>query len=123
MERSEIEAVLNELLISHKHRLGPEQSKSLLKQDPYESDTDSFILTDAYERCLQAIQRCGRLLECEHVIQCFAGVIMSGTLKNVPVLIAAVVDDDRAYLKTLAKEGLISQHSATKALQQFRGAL
>lgn len=48
------------------------------------------------------------------------GVILSGAAKMNPVFLALQLKDGQVYLKAWAKEGLIKQHAAERAIEAFR---
>ena len=96
-------------------------SPSAFEKLKIEEVSDTFIMDHVLDRCLAALIKCGDVLfEEENTL---VGIIMSGLLKNNPVLIVMKEDDDRIYIRLAAREGLISQKSVEKALRKFKECL
>lgn len=76
-----------------------------------------------YALAKTAFSECGTIFEeniKDHII---AGVILSGTANMNPAFLLLRIEDDTIHLTASAKEGLIKQHTAERAVEIFKSAL
>ena len=70
-----------------------------------------------------AFSECGTIFE-ENIKDCIiAGVILSGTANRNPAFLLLWIEDDNIHLTASAKEGLIKQHTAERAVEAFKSDL
>ncbi len=86
------------------------------------SDSAEIKGENAFEAVREALSRCGTVLGSSDD-KIISGVILSGAAGMNPCYIIAVTDGDRAEIKAYAKEGLIKQHTAEKAVKALKEAI
>ena len=91
-----------------------------------ESSVEETITNCPY--CNYALARrilieCGTILEENKDEGTLCGIIMSGSLNMNPAIVAIAISDDGIHIKAVAKEGLIKQHTAQKAIAIFKSFL
>lgn len=67
-----------------------------------------------------ALSKCGTILE--ESDSTIAGIILSGVANMNPAFVLLRVEGNTIYIKATAKEGLIKQHTAEKAIDIFKSA-
>lgn len=78
---------------------------------------------EGYVRARAALSACGTILEENAAEGVVAGVILSGAARMNPAYLLLRAEGGHIRLKACAKEGLIKQHTAERALETFRAAL
>ena len=68
-----------------------------------------------------AFARCGTILKEDQ--NAFAGVILAGAMDMNPAFVIVWTEDAILHIFAQAKEGLIKQHTAEKAIQKLKSAL
>ena len=86
-------------------------------------DTIENIPQSTYETARHALFECGTILEEDAVENALSGIIMSGSLNMNPAFVVIWVNGPCIHIKASAKEGLIKQHTAEKAIAIFKSAL
>lgn len=86
-------------------------------------DTIENIPQSSYETAKYALFKCGTILEDDPVENTFSGIIMAGSLNMNPAFVVVWADGICIHIKASAKEGLIKQHTAEKAIAIFKSAL
>lgn len=77
----------------------------------------------AYALAKTAFSECGTIFE-ENIKDCIiAGVILSGTANMNPAFVLLWIEGGHIHLTASAKEGLIKQHTAQRAVEAFKSAL
>lgn len=70
-----------------------------------------------------AFSECGTIFEENIKDYIIAGVIFSGTANMNPAFLMLWIEGDNIHLAASAKEGLIKQHTAERAVEAFKSAL
>lgn len=95
--------------------------ENLLKKH---SKTESVQVTGiTVEHLRRAIASCGNILEANVEEQFFVAVIPTGRMNATRALVAAVVQNDVLQFAAYAKEGLIKQNLAQKAIDSIKEKL
>lgn len=119
---------MNELLADIISTYAPRFGGSLNKKVALKLATSSVeellenISGDSYTLARAALSECGTILEESVEDHTIAGVIMSGALNMNPAFAALRIEGDYVHVKAGAKEGLIKQHTAEKAVEIFKSA-
>ena len=87
------------------------------------ADTIENIPHSTYETAKRTLFECGTILEEDAVESTISGIIMSGSLNMNPAFVVIWADGTCMHIKASAKEGLIKQHTAEKAIAIFKSAL
>jgi len=87
------------------------------------ADTIENIPHSTFETAKRALFECGNILEEDTVENTISGIIMSGSLNMNPAFVVIWADGTFIHIKASAKEGLIKQHTAEKAIAIFKSAL
>lgn len=121
-----IEEQINELLADIFSTYAPQFDISFNKKIALRLATLSVedllenIIGNGYTLAKTALSECGTVLEeSDHTI---AGVILSGAANMNPAFVLLRVEDNNIYIRATAKEGLIKQHTAEKAIEIFKSA-
>ena len=117
MNSKEIDELLSALICKY---AGSADSK-LLKKVVKKLDSNSVneqiaVLDNGYAKVLAAMQQCGTIVKTEESEETAVAVIMAGAAGMNPAVVAAKVEGHFVYIKATAKEGLIKQHTAEKAI-------
>jgi len=123
MEEEKINELLSEIISQYAGSLGASTAKSVAKKLPFFSAEATISIPDAYRKCATAANTCGELLDTDIENQMLIVLIQSGFGNMNPALLAVKVWENTVYLKAIAKEGLIKQHTAEKALHLFISAI
>lgn len=78
---------------------------------------------DTYALAKTAFSECGAILEENPEDHIIAGVILSGVANMNPAFLLLRIEGDTIHLAASAKEGLIKQHTAERAVEAFKSAL
>ena len=93
--------------------------EAYLETEP--KDKDSYQA--AYQNSKDALLRCGRLLEEDTFSGKITGIVFAGMKDMSPAVLVIQVEQENLKISAYAKEGLISQHTAEKAIDKFVQAL
>ena len=77
----------------------------------------------AYQNAKNALMACGKVLEEDDFNGEIAGVVYSGINDMNAAVLVIKVEQETLKISGYAKEGLISQHTAEKAIEKFLNAL
>lgn len=78
---------------------------------------------EAYQNAVNALAKCGKVLEEDDFNGTVTGVIYAGIQDRNPAVVVVEVEQENLKISAYAKEGLIHQHTAEKAIDKFAGAL
>ena len=67
----------------------------------------------------QTLDNIGNLIQLDEESQICAAIVQSGFANMNPAVVVAMIDNNTLYLASYAKEGLIKQHTAEKALKMI----
>lgn len=123
MENEKINELLSEIISQYAGKLGASAAKGVAKKLPFFSAEASLSVPNAYNKCIAAANICGELLDTDTENQMLIVLIQSGFGNMNPALLAAKIWENTVYIKAIAKEGLIKQHTAEKALHMFASAI
>ena len=93
--------------------------EAYLETEPKEKDSYQA----AYQNAKDALLRCGRLLEEDTFGGEITGIVFAGIKDMNPAVLVIQVEQENLKISAYAKEGLISQHTAEKAIDKFVQAL
>lgn len=74
---------------------------------------------DAWQNAKDALLKCGKLLEEDDFAGVLAGTVRAGIRDMNPAVVVIDVEQENLKISAYAKEGLISQHTAEKAIDRF----
>ena len=78
---------------------------------------------EAYQNVINAFMKCGKVLEEDDFNGTVTGVVYAGIQDMNPAVIVVEVEQENLKISAYAKEGLINQQTAEKAIDKFAGAL
>jgi hypothetical protein len=113
--------LMNESLIKYEElRNGMEINKvaKLLPSISFSSKVE-VANKDNFELCINTLSKYGTLVETDEDSQTIIAVVGSGISNLNPTAVVIKIIDNTVYAIATAKEGLIKQHSAEKAVKQF----
>lgn len=89
---------------------------------------DNLKVPGGFSMVRSALEKCGTVLaeaseEIPNAVDMVCGVIYSGFGSMNPCYMVISVNNDHINAKAYAKEGLIKQHTAEKAMETFKSAL
>ena len=121
------EEQINELLASIISMYAPSFGRSINKRVASKLATLSVehlfesMPDNSYTLAKTALAKCGTILE--ESDNTIAGVVLSGAANMNPAFVLLRIDRNNIYIKATAKEGLIKQHTAEKAIEILKLAL
>lgn len=77
----------------------------------------------SFERIIQQLETCGELVTANEETGTAGVVMMSGAAEMNPAVLALKMEGSKVMVKVYAKEGLIKQHTAEKAMKRVVSAL
>ena len=119
----------NELLANAISMYAPAFGRGLTKKAALKLATSSVeakiqsINGDTYAQAKAALCKCGTILEENSADKIISGAILAGTANLNPSIVVLWIEDNTIYIKASAKEGLIKQHTAERAVKIFESAL
>ena len=78
------------------------------------------ITGSTYELAKTTLSECGMILEESVADHAIAGVILSGIANMNPAFVLLRTEGNRVHIKACAKEGIIKQHTAERAIEFFK---
>ena len=93
--------------------------EACLETEPKEKDSYQA----AYQNAKDALLHCGKLLEEDTFSGEITGIAFAGIKDMNPAVLVIQVEQENLKISAFAKEGLISQHTAEKAIDKFVRAL
>lgn len=123
MDQEEIKELLAEIISRYAPpgpgAWGAKKGSSKLPMSCVEARVEAGC--NAYAAARTALARCGAILE-EGEKNVITGVILAGALDMNPAFIIIRAEENVLHIIAQAKEGLIKQHTAEKAIRKFRDA-
>ena len=117
---------INELLIEAVKKHGPKigiapVAKFTVKILKTCTAEDTFIATetDPFLQARNGMMECGKVLTEDHDESRVEGVVFSGAANLNPAIVIMCINDTEIRIKAYAKEGLINQHTARKAIERM----
>lgn len=120
--------IMDELLAVIISRYGgaigaPAAGKAAMKLNSASVDEQIVLNGNAYEQIKNALERSGSVLELQEDEKTAAAVIMAGAAGMNPAIVVIRAEGNTVWIKATAKEGLIKQHTAEKAIKKLKEAL
>lgn len=81
------------------------------------------ISGDIYTLAKDALCKCGTVLEENSADRTISGIISAGIANMNPSFVLVWIEGDTIHIKASAKEGLVKQHTAERAVKIFESAL
>ncbi len=119
---------INELLANIISTYSPQFGKAIAKKAALKLVTSTVedriekAGGSIYALAKDALSSCGTVLEEDMAKGVIAGVIMSGAASMNPAFVLIWMEGDTIHMEASAKEGLIKQHTAEKAIEKFKEA-
>ena len=77
----------------------------------------------AYQNAKDALTACGKVLEEDDVTGVITGMVCAGIQDMNPAVLVIDVEQENLKISAYAKEGVINQHTAEKAIEKFVDSL
>lgn len=119
---------INELLANVISTYSPQFGKAIAKKAALKLVTSTVedkiekANGSIYALAKDAFSACGTILEENKASGVLAGVILSGAAGMNPAFVLLWIEGDTMHIEASAKEGLIKQHTAEKAIEKFKSA-
>lgn len=125
MTQEEINALLIEAVARYSTLTSAPAVKSIAKKLQTCSDFQIVALSvpDAYQSAKDAMKACGEILLEDDNNQHIEGLIYAGAASMNPAIVVVVASGAALSIGAFAKEGLINQHTAKKAIELYIHAL
>lgn len=81
------------------------------------------ISGDSYAAAKAALCKCGTILEENSADKIISGIILSGAANMNPAFVVLWIEGGAIHVRASAKEGIIKQHTAERAVEAFTAAL
>ena len=123
MKQEEINELLAEIISTYAPTpSGKKGAKWAASKLPVSSIEEQIPIAPlSYGRVKAAFAGCGTILKEEQ--SALAGVIPAGAMNMNPAFVVVWTEDGILHIIAQAKEGLIKQHTAEKAIQKFKSTL
>lgn len=122
MNQEQVNQLLAEIVSMYAPAPGKKGAKWAVSKLPMSSAEEQiFIGSLPCAAVKTAFARCGTILREDQ--SAFAGVILAGVMDMNPAFVTVWTEDTILHIFAQAKEGLIKQHTAEKAIQKLKSAL
>lgn len=124
MTKEQINELLANMISTYSSQFGKaiaQKAASKLATSTVEGRIEK-INGSAYALAKNAFSACGTILEENMADGVIAGVILSGAASMNPAFVLLWIEGDTIHMEASAKEGLIKQHTAEKAIEKFKSA-
>lgn len=122
MNQEQVNQLLAEIVSMYAPAPGKRGAKWVVSKLPMSSAEEQIPIGSLpYTAVKTALARCGTILREDQ--SGFAGVILAGALDMNPAFVIIWAEDTILHIFAQAKEGLIKQHTAEKAIQKLKSAL
>ncbi len=125
MEKEQIGEILADMITAYMSPgIGRAAVKKAAKKLAVSELADSMEISgeNAFETVRDALSQCGTVLGTSGD-KIISGVILSGAAAMNPCYFIIMTEGNRAEIKAYAKEGLIKQHTAEKAVKVLKEAI
>ena len=85
--------------------------------------TAEGVIDTTFDKIKYALLEIGDILEEDNLQQTFVAIIKAGFANMNPAIVGVNVEKSKVYIVSYAKEGLINQNTAEKAVQKFLNCL
>lgn len=124
MNQDQINTLLAEIISMYSPGSGQKAAKkAALKLAAFSQEEQIPADGVAYTAVKTALASCGTILKEKPEESAAAGVILAGAADMNPAFIIVWVENSILHIVAQAKEGLIKQHTAEKAVKKFTAAL
>lgn len=122
MNQEQVNQLLAEIVSMYAPAPGKKGAKWVVSKLPMSSAEEQIPIGSLpYTAAKAAFLRCGTILREDQ--GAFAGVILAGVMDMNPAFVIIWTEDTILHIFAQAKEGLIKQHTAEKAIQKLKSAL
>ena len=125
MREKEINELLSKIISMYAPAFGrgiTEKAAQKLAASSVEREIQSTS-GDAYTQAQAALCKCGTILEENSADKIISGIIFAGVANMNPAFVVLWIEGGTIHIKASAKEGLIKQHTAERAVEVFESAL
>ena len=122
MDQEEVNQLLAEIISIYAPGSGKKSAKWVASKLPMSSVEEEIFIGSLPDAAVKAaFVRCGMILKEGQGALC--GVIPAGAMDMNPAFVIVWIENHVLHILAQAKEGLIKQHTAEKAIQKLRAAL
>ena len=122
MDQEQIHQLLAEIISMYAPASGKRSTKWVVSKLPMLSAEEQISIGSLpYAAVKAAFAHCGTIFKENQ--SALAGVILAGALDMNPAFVIVWAENDVLHIFSQAKEGLIKQHTAEKAIQKLKSAL
>ena len=125
MNQEDLNEKLAKAIGKYSLMIGYKTTKSIIDKIPTLSKSKSIILSggDAFLNARNAVMETGKVLLEDRERNTVEGIIYAGTANMNPAIVVIIISGKTVTISAFAKEGLINQHTAKKAIDRFTSAL
>lgn len=125
MTNKEMDELLSNIISMYAPAFGREVTKKVAQKlalSSIEREIQSMG-GDTYTQAKAALCKCGTILEENSADKIISGIISEGIANMNPSFVVLWIECNTIHIKASAKEGLIKQHTAERAVKIFESAL
>lgn len=125
MTKEQVNELLTNIISTYAPQFGRALTKAAARKlaDSAVEEQLENITGSTYTSAKTALSECGIILEENMSDGSIAGVIQSGAANMNPAFVLLSIEGNTIHMKASAKEGLIKQHTAKRAIEIFKLAL
>ncbi len=125
MKQEEMDELLAKAIGKYSLMLGYKATKGIIDKLPTCSEWKTVVTkeTDAFLNARNAVMETGKVLLEDRDQGTIEGIIYAGAGNMNPAIVVVRIFDNSITISAFAKEGLIDQHTAKKAIDRFVSAL
>lgn len=125
MTKEKINGLLADAVGKYGLMIGTKVTKNVVNKLPTTSEIKTFNSKedDSFLNARNALMECGKVLLEDRENHIIEGIIYAGVANMNPSIAVIYVTKKEIQIATYAKEGLIKQHTAKKAIERFESVL
>ena len=125
MTKDKMNELLADAVIRFNESLGLNMTKGVIKLLPTETASRSIMAReeDAFLNTRNALMECGKVISEDRDSGYIEGIIFAGVANMNAAVVVMTVQASVILIYAYAKEGLIKQHTAEKAIERFISSL
>ena len=125
MTKDEMNDLLAQAVSKYALMIGVSSTEKIIKKLDLSSESKALKAKekDAFLNARNALMECGKVLLEDRNESRVEGIIYAGAANMNPSIVVACVDGDTITVMAYAKEGLIKQKTAKKAIERFEKML
>jgi len=122
MDSNVMDELLAAVISQYGGAIGTLTKKAAMKLKSESIEDQITIGDEAFRHGVDILGKCGNLLCTDEEEKTAAAVVMAGAAGMNPAMVVVKAEENTLFIKATAKEGLIKQHTAEKAVKKLKDA-